>query len=74
MAGFSEIYTRDRDKLQRAISVYYKLLFLLVAPISSSAPRWGTGPSLFYGVEMLPAGPICQAFSSSSRWLFSPRR
>ncbi len=34
MAGFSEIYTRDRDALQRATSAYYKLLFLLVAPLS----------------------------------------
>lgn len=63
MAGFSEIYTRDREKLHRAISVYYKLLFLLVAPISIIGASVGDRAIVaFYGEEMLPAGPICQAF------------
>lgn len=63
MAGFSEIYTRDKEKLSRAISVYYKLLFLLVAPISIVGAALGDRAIVaFYGEEMLPAGPLCQAF------------
>ncbi len=63
MAGFSEIYTRDKEKLSRAISVYYKLLFLLVAPISIVGAALGDRAIVaFYGEQMLPAGPLCQAF------------
>jgi O-antigen/teichoic acid export membrane protein len=63
MAGFSEIYGRDREKLNRAISVYYKLLFLLVAPISIVGAALGDRAIVaLYGEEMAPAGPICQAF------------
>lgn len=61
MAGFSEIYTRDRDKLIRAITVYYKLLFLLVAPISIIGAAVGDRAFVaFYGEEMSPAGVYCQ--------------
>lgn len=63
MAGFSEIYGRDRQKLNHAISVYYKLLFLLVAPISIIGAAVGDRAIVaLYGEEMAPAGPICQAF------------
>lgn len=61
MAGFSEIYTRDREKLNRAISVYYKLLFLLVAPISIIGAAVGDRAIVaFYGDEMHIAGHYCQ--------------
>jgi O-antigen/teichoic acid export membrane protein len=63
MAGFSEIYGRDRGKLNHAITVYYKLLFLLVAPISIVGAAVGDRAIVaLYGEEMAPAGPICQAF------------
>jgi len=63
MAGFSEIYGRDKEKLNRAISVYYKLLFLLVAPISIVGAAVGDRALIaLYGETMIPAGPICQAF------------
>lgn len=63
MAGFSEIYTRDREKLNRAIVVYYKLLFLIAAPISMIGAAIGDRALVaFYGTQMNPAGPYCQAF------------
>ncbi|MDZ4803800.1 MAG: oligosaccharide flippase family protein [Candidatus Eisenbacteria bacterium] len=61
MAGFSEIYTRDRATLARAITVYYKLLFLLVIPIAIIGASVGDRAIVaFYGEEMLPAGIYCQ--------------
>lgn len=61
MAGFSEIYTRDKATLARAINVYYKLLFLLVTPIAIIGASVGDRAIVaFYGEEMLPAGIYCQ--------------
>jgi O-antigen/teichoic acid export membrane protein len=63
MAGFSEIYTRDRDALQRATSAYYKLLFLLVAPLSVGGILTGDlAIRLLYGGAFIEAGAICQIF------------
>ncbi|HEX7877894.1 MAG TPA: oligosaccharide flippase family protein [Candidatus Eisenbacteria bacterium] len=61
MAGFSEIYTRDRSALSRAMRVYYKLLFLLVVPIAIGGAAVGDRAIVaFYGEEFLPAGVYCQ--------------
>jgi O-antigen/teichoic acid export membrane protein len=61
MAGFSELYTRDRETLRRAIEVYYKILFLLVIPIAVAGAAVGDRAIVaFYGEEMAPAGPYCQ--------------
>ncbi len=63
MAGFSEIYSRDSEKLNRAISTYYKILFLLVSPISLLGVSLGDRALvLLYSDQMSPAGPYCQAF------------
>jgi O-antigen/teichoic acid export membrane protein len=61
MAGFSEIYTRDKTQLSRAMNVYYQLLFLLVVPIAIIGASVGDRAIVaFYGEEMLPAGLYCQ--------------
>lgn len=61
MAGFSELYSRDRETLRRAIEVYYKILFLLIIPIAVAGAAVGDRAIVaFYGEEMAPAGPYCQ--------------
>jgi O-antigen/teichoic acid export membrane protein len=61
MAGFSELYSKDRETLRRAIEVYYKILFLLVIPIAVAGAAVGDRAIVaFYGDEMAPAGPYCQ--------------
>ncbi len=63
MAGFSEIYTRDRDALQRTSVAYYKLLFFLVAPLSVGGFLVGDlAIRLLYGPEFALSGVVCQAF------------
>lgn len=61
MAGFSEILSKDRETLRRAIEVYYKILFLLITPIAVAGAAVGDRAIVaFYGEEMAPAGPYCQ--------------
>jgi O-antigen/teichoic acid export membrane protein len=63
MAGFSEIYTRDPHALQRAGTAYYKLLFLLVAPLSVGGMLVGDLAIRFlYGSGFALSGTICQVF------------
>ncbi len=63
MAGFSEIYTRDPHALQRAGTAYYKLLFLLIAPLSVGGILVGDLAVRFlYGSGFSDSGTICQVF------------
>lgn len=63
LAGFAEVYTRDPYALQRATSAYYKLLFLLVAPVSVGGVLVGDlAVSLLYGPEFAVAGRLTQIF------------
>ena len=63
MAGFSEVYTRDRDALQRASTAYYKLLFFLVAPLSVGGVLVGDlAIRTLYGPGFAVSGTISQVF------------
>jgi O-antigen/teichoic acid export membrane protein len=63
MATFAEIYTRRREALGDAISAYYKLLFVLVAPISifGAAVSAAAVPVVF-GAPMSQSGILAQLF------------
>ena len=62
MAGTAEAYTRNPAVLQRTTSAYYKLLFLLVAPLSVGGFLVGDRlVELLGGAEYAPAGVYCQA-------------
>ncbi len=62
MAGFSEVYTRDRDALQRTAIAYYKLLFFLVAPLSMGGLLVGDLAIRILYPDFGPSGIICQVF------------
>ncbi|NIM19411.1 MAG: oligosaccharide flippase family protein [Candidatus Latescibacteria bacterium] len=63
MAGFSEVYEKDASNLVIAIDKYYKVLFLLCAPICLFGITFGGKmiPILF-GNEMVPAAVPTQVF------------
>ncbi len=61
MAGFAEVYTRDPRALQRATAAYYKLLFLLVAPMAVGGVLTGDLAVRFlYGGSYDLTGTVCQ--------------
>jgi len=63
LATFSEVYFRKKESLGFAISSYYKLLFVLVAPISIfGAAISGTAVKILFGSEMASSGPLAQIF------------
>jgi O-antigen/teichoic acid export membrane protein len=62
MAGFSEVYTRDRDALERTSIAYYKLLFFLVAPLSMGGLLVGDLAIRILYPDFGPSGIICQVF------------
>jgi O-antigen/teichoic acid export membrane protein len=63
MAGFAEVYTRDPGALRRATDAYYKLLFLLVAPLSIGGVLTGDlAVRLLYGGQYDLSGTVCQVF------------
>jgi len=63
LATFSEVYSRRKESLGDAISGYYKLLFVLVAPISIfGAAISGTAVKILFGTEMSSSGPLAQIF------------
>jgi O-antigen/teichoic acid export membrane protein len=63
MATFAEVYTRRKEALGDAISAYYKLLFVLVAPISifGAAISVPAVPVVF-GAPMSQSGILAQLF------------
>ncbi len=63
MAGFSEAITKDLDAMRRGIVSYFKLLFVLVAPISVFGLLYADRViNVMYGADMAAAGPLCQVF------------
>lgn len=63
MATFSEVYSRRKESLGDAISGYYKLLFVLVAPLSIfGAAISGSAVKILFGSEMASSGPLAQIF------------
>lgn len=63
MAGISEVYSRNADNIRLAVDRYYRMLFLLCAPISVAGMVLGGKmiPVLF-SEQMLPAAVPTQAF------------
>jgi O-antigen/teichoic acid export membrane protein len=63
MAGISEAYASDREKLSESIDLYFRLLFLLVVPIAAMGFAF-SGPlvPLLFGEEMLPAAALTRLF------------
>lgn len=63
MAGISEVYSKNAENLRLAVDRYYRMLFILCAPLSVAGMVLGgkTIPVLF-GAEMLPAAVPTQAF------------
>jgi O-antigen/teichoic acid export membrane protein len=63
MATFAEVYTRKREALGSAISAYYKLLFVLVAPISIfGAAISAPAVAVMFGPPMSQSGIVAQLF------------
>jgi len=63
MAGISETYARSVENLPLAIDRYYRVLFLMCAPICVvGVVLGGRGIEVLYGSEMLPAALPAQIF------------
>ncbi len=64
MAGFSDVYARDPGQLQPAIDRYYRMLFLICAPLCVMGAVFGGAViDLLYGPEMAAA-------QQPTRWFF----
>jgi O-antigen/teichoic acid export membrane protein len=63
MAGFSELYEKDHRSLGAAIGKYYRMLFLLCAPVCLGGIVFGGRLiPLLFGEAMAPAAPVTQLF------------
>ncbi|MFH1756374.1 MAG: flippase [Candidatus Latescibacterota bacterium] len=63
MAGFSEVYEKNKDKLVLAIERYYKVLFLLCAPVCIFGVTFGGKMiPILYTEAMAPASLPTQLF------------
>ena len=63
MAGFSEVYSRDRGSIRDAIDRYYRMLFLLCAPFCvTGMVLGGQMIPILFGEAMRPAAWPTQAF------------
>ena len=63
MAGMSEAYTRNPDRLPSAIALYYRLLYILVIPIAAMGFAFARPlVPVIYGNEMMPAALFAQLF------------
>ncbi len=63
MAGFSEVYEKDKANIVTAIEKYYKVLFLLCAPICLSGIIFGgKAIPILFGEAMAPAALPTQLF------------
>jgi O-antigen/teichoic acid export membrane protein len=63
MAGISEVYSRNADNIRLAIDRYYRMLFLLCAPISiAGIVLSGKMVPILFGEAMSPAAVPTQLF------------
>ncbi|MGD1047837.1 MAG: oligosaccharide flippase family protein [Candidatus Krumholzibacteriaceae bacterium] len=63
LAATSESYTKDATSLPRAITLYYKLIYLLVVPVASMGFAFSRAlVPIIYGAKMLPAALFTQLF------------
>lgn len=63
MAGISEVYARDAGKLRRAIDRYYRMLFVLCAPLCVlGIVLGGRAIPILFGESMAPAAIPTQVF------------
>jgi O-antigen/teichoic acid export membrane protein len=63
MAGMSEAYARDPERLPDAVALYYRLLYVLVIPVAALGFAFARPlVPLIYGDEMLPAALYAQLF------------
>ena len=63
MAGISEAYSRDPERLSRSIDVYFRLLFLLVVPVAAMGFAFSKPlVPLLFGEEMIPAAEMTRLF------------
>ncbi len=61
VAAMSESYTKNREGLRRLVDLYYRLLFLIVPPLSLFGIVFGDRIlTVLYGAEAAPAGIYCQ--------------
>ncbi len=62
LAAMSESYTKNREGLRRLVDLYYRLLFLIVPPLSLFGIVFGDRilAVLYPGAEWAPAGIYCQ--------------
>jgi O-antigen/teichoic acid export membrane protein len=63
LASYSEVYSREPSKAAAVVNRYYRLLFILGAPVSLlGAVVTGAAIPLLYGDLFRPAVPLCTAF------------
>jgi O-antigen/teichoic acid export membrane protein len=63
LATFSEVYSKKRESLPAAISGYYKLLFVLVAPLSVFGAAISVPAiNILFGSPMQASGLLAQMF------------
>jgi O-antigen/teichoic acid export membrane protein len=63
MAGISEAYAREPERLSESVDVYFRLLFLLVVPVAAMGFAF-SGPlvPLLFGEGMVPAAEMTRLF------------
>jgi len=63
MAGMSEAYARNPDRLSEAVALYYRLLFVLVIPVAALGFAFARPlVPIIYGRGMMPAALFVQLF------------
>jgi O-antigen/teichoic acid export membrane protein len=63
MATFSELYTRDKRNLARAVRLYYKFLLALAVPVAlAGAVLAPVAVPIVFGSPMRPAAPFASLF------------
>ncbi len=63
MAGMSEAYARNPDRLPEAVALYYRLLFVLVIPVATLGFAFARPlVPIIYGHDMIPAATFVQLF------------
>ena len=62
-SGFADAYTRNPNCLGKLITSYYKVLMVMVLPVSAFGAFFATDLIVLIGGELMaPAGPVASAF------------